>query len=244
MKKPHLPPLVPPSALATIAVLAFACFSLAAVKAAENDPTFSCVSWGKLPYTDIYFSNGGEMERIEMTPGRRSELYSMQRSETFAVYIKKDKPNGKPGWQLVGKTTFPQNAKRMLFLIAKGAPKGNKKEGLPLSVLGIEDSLDTFPAGTFCFANFTRTVLNVSFGDVSERLSPREIRVFNAKMADKGGLMSLVIRDKKGTPVFARRLFGQPRSRELVFIVSPKKAEGKLKTIIIAEIVNVTPANN
>lgn len=197
----------------------------------EEKSSFSCVTWDDMGFENILYRKGKKTMPLELRNGRRSELYPLNSEGTFELYIREATANGE--LKLIGRTTFQPGARRMLFLIAKAGPKSE----LPLAIRGIDDSLSTFPPGTFRFANFTKQSLKVAFGNVVEDLRPAQIQVYQARMAPNGGLMSLIVMDTTGKPIFARRLFGQPRDRSMVFITPSQTSPGELSIRILPEIV-------
>lgn len=211
-----------------IVSLIVTCFSTSIAKA---DNEFTCIMWGKAPEADLFFEDGKDFSSLEFVPKRRSEVYKVKGTKTFALYNQEEGEDGKSEWKLVGKTSWPEGAKRMLFIIVK-IPDSN---GLPLSIMGVNDSEAAFPPGSFQFANFTNTPFKVKFGDISEILKPKDIKLFKVKMRATGGVTSLNIKNKKGATVFGRRMLVQARSRELVFI-SPS-AKGGVQTMIVPQII-------
>lgn len=205
------------------------------VHAKEKNNVFSCVIWDDLEFKEVYYKKGKEMVLLEFKNGRRSIFYPMDSDGKFELFTKVPalSNDGEEELKLIGKTTYQPGSKRMLFMIVKGGAKSK----LPLAIRGIDDSLETFPTGTFRFANFTNTRMKVSFGNVVKNLRPREIEVYKFIMPKNGGLMSMIVSDNKGKPVFGRRLFGQPRDRSLVLITPSPTLKGQLSIKILSEIV-------
>ncbi|MEP2775548.1 MAG: hypothetical protein ABJQ29_03745 [Luteolibacter sp.] len=220
-----------------LTLLVFSVLSIAHLQAKEGASKFSCVSWDNLPFTEILYRNGTETIPLEIGQGRRAQHYPLGSDGSFELYVREQSSEGKEELRLIGKAAFQPGAKQMLFLIGLADPKSK----LPLVLIGVDDSLSTFPAGSFRFANFTNQPLKVAFGNVAETLRPAQIEVYKAKMAPDGGLMSLIVMDSKGKPIFARRLFGQPRDRSMVFITPPQTPEGGLSIRILPEIVPEKP---
>jgi len=198
---------------------------------------FSCVVWKDLSYPALFFRQRDEFLPLTLPPRQRSQMYSLQGQEALELYVAKDQANGKPGHELVGRAALPQRAKQMLFMIQE-SPNGGK---LPLTVFGMDDSLDSFPAGSFRFLNFTTLPLQVEFGGTTNKLSPQAIEVVQPEIPKLGGFLPFMIKDSKGHIGFQTRLFAQPRGRKLVLIVPPKKMGEKLAVLFLPQIVPPPP---
>jgi len=203
--------------------------------AQEKGNSFTCVTWDTLDYPEIFYRKGKEFIPLELKKGRRSEQYPLDPKGGFQLYIPKESPDGKSEMELIGQSSYAASTKRTLFLIAKVKPGSE----LPLAIKGIEDSLATFPPGSFRCANFTREPFLISLGDVSKVLKPKDIEVYKAKMGPKGGLLSLLVKNKQGETIFGRRLFGQPRDRSFVFITPSQTCKSGIKAWILPEIIPV-----
>ena len=201
---------------------------------AEAKTQFSCMLWESQPYPEVFYLDGQKMLPLELISDRRSELYELKNAvETFELYISQSLPSGESEMKLVGTATIPPKVKRMLFII-KHTPTNQE---LPLSMLAVNDSLDVFPAGTFRLINFTNEKLSVSVGDDAQEMRPRQIRLLQPEIPEKGGLVSLVISNSEGEPVFGRRLFGQSRARQMVFVVAEEGAKGGVRAKLVPDIV-------
>jgi len=201
--------------------------------AQEKRAVFSCITWGDLPYSEVFYRDGENFTQLEFVSGHRSESYPLNAKGVLELYTYEEVDGGEKKMKLIGKTAVSPVSRRTLFMIGKSGAKSK----LPLSIRGVDDSFGIFPAGSFRFANFSRSTLKVSFGRVNKTLGPGEIKVYKAKMAPNGGLMSLIVSDNKGKPVFARRLFGQPRDRSMVFIAPSTEKQNMLSIRILPQIV-------
>lgn len=198
---------------------------------------FSCVVWKDLPYPALFFRQGTEFLPLTLLPRQRSQMYSLQGQEALELYIAKDQASGKPTHELVGRAALPQQAKQMLFMIQESANGGK----LPLTVFGMDDSLDAFPVGSFRFLNFTNLPLQVEFGGATNKLSPQAIQVVQPEIPKLGGFLPFMIKDSEGRIGFQTRLFGQPMGRKMVLIVPPTKAGEKLAVLFLPQIIPPPP---
>jgi hypothetical protein len=227
-----------------LAVILWACLqTLASAQTAKpgSSVRFSCVIWKDLPYPGIFYRTNGEFRALALLARQRSETYSLEATEALELYIAKDSPSGKPGYELVGKAALPQGTKQLLFLLQE-APQGTK---LPLRVFGMDDSLEAFPPGAFRFLNFTSHPLQVEFGGATNNLPPQEIKVVLPAIPERGGFLPFIVKDGQGHIGFQTRLFGQPRGRKMVMLVPPTKEEEKLSVLFLPQIIPVpTPEEN
>lgn len=226
---------------ATIAAILWTIFPALAGAQASDAPSsmkFSCVVWKDLPYPGIFYRQKDKFLPLTLTARQRSETYPLEGQEALELYIvAKDRPNGQPGHELVGKAALPQGSKQLLFMIQE-APDGAK---LPLRIFGMDDSLDAFPAGSFRFLNFTNLPLEVDFGGSSHKLPPEAVKVARPAIPELGGFLPFVVRDVAGNIGFQTRLFGQPRGRKMVMIVPPAKQAEKLSVLFVPQIVPYPP---
>jgi len=191
--------------------------------------------WENQPYEEVFYKNAGEFVSLKLLSDRRSELYELTNMESLELYVKKEAPDGEIEMVLVGKSGFPASADRLLFILSYRP----NRDTLPFAVIGINDSLDVFPPGSFRVINFTAEQLSVRVGGKSEKLEPQKLKVLKPDIPEKGGLVSLVVSDAKGKPVFGRRLFGQSRSRQMVFVLVDEDAKRGVRAKLLPDIVPV-----
>lgn len=189
--------------------------------------------WEGQPYEKIFYRNGKDMVPLELVSDKRSELYEIGDVEFLELYVTETKPDGSIEMKLVGRGQVPDKAERSLFILRYR----EKSKGLPILVIGMNDSLDVFPAGSFRIVNFTGQKLSVSIGEESQNIQPRKLVVIKPDIPEKGGLVSLVVSDKDGQPVFGRRLFGQTRSRQMVFVLVDEDAKRGVRAKLLPDII-------
>jgi hypothetical protein len=223
-----------PLALAAILWIAASPILVCGQGTKEHAPfQFSCVIWKDLPYPELLYRQGEEFLPLELLPRQRSQMYPLKGQEALELYVVSDKPDGKPGHELVGKAALRPGTGRMLFMIQESAHKA----GLPLAVYGLDDSLKEFPMGSFRFLNFTKIPLQVEIAGVTDTLPPQRDKVVTPDIPKLGGFLPFFIRDAKGNIGFQTRLFGQPRGRKMVIIVPPKNENENLAVLFLPEII-------
>lgn len=194
---------------------------------------FSCVVWQLPAYPEIFYRQGEEFRPLKLLPRQRSPNYQLQAREALELYVASNQPDGKPGHQLVGKASLPQGTNQMLFMIQEAA-NGAK---LPLTVFGVDDSLSSFPIGSFRFLNFTKFPLQVEFGGSTNKLPPQAIKVVKPEIPELGGFLPFFIKDLNDNIGFQTRLFAQPRGRKMVLIVPPAKKGENLAVLFLPQII-------
>lgn len=208
------------------------CLFLLVTLSVSAKTEFSCMLWENQPYSEIFYKNGQEYVPLELVSDRRSKIYEIANVEFFELYVYETNPEGEQEVKLVGKSVIPPKADRVLFVLSYRP----ERAGLPIAVIGMNDSLDVFPAGSFRIVNFTSEELSVSVGEKSEKLEPRKLKVLKPDIPENGGLVSLVVNNQEGRPVFGRRLFGQSRSRQMVFVLVDKDAKRGVRAKLLPDI--------
>ncbi len=196
---------------------------------------FSCVSWDKLSMKELFFRDGKKFTPLRVRAKNRSELYPLGKNQALELYVKLE-DGEEEEYSLVGKASIPENSGRVLFFITEvKSPKNSR--GLPLSISGIDDSLKTFPPGSFRFMNNTSVPLTVIFDKQKKNIPPRKMSVIKFNSPSGGGLIPFYIRGPKGEDLYENRLFGKPTGRDMIFIGAPSRRGGRLNILLLPQIV-------
>lgn len=198
---------------------------------------FSCLIWDPLPFPEIFYFDGKSHLPLELFPGNRSKLYPLQETTALGLYVKETSDDGAETYKLIGQSPLLAGTRRMLFVIESA----EQSAGLPLTIFGMDDALDSFPPGTFKFLNFSKSALQVNFGSQITQLPAGEIRVVKSNAPKLGGFIPFVVGDARGKIVFETRLFGQPTGREIVFIGPPAKPGGPPRLKFVTQIIPPEP---
>ncbi|WPJ96277.1 hypothetical protein SH580_00995 [Coraliomargarita algicola] len=216
----------PNTFLSTVCFLLLAASSLMQAQSPNEQGTvreFSLYAWDTLPHSQLYYQSGNTMSELKVNPGRRSKSYPLSMGKLQLFVLTKD-PEGKDDYKLVGEASMMEGAKKMLFVVV-----ANKRaSGLPLTMFGINDSLDVFPAGSFRFMNFTSVPMEGHFNGETFRLKPGKTTVVESKKESSGGFLPFYIRTMDGVMLYESRLLGQPAGREIVFITPPTNDSGRV----------------
>lgn len=198
---------------------------------------FSCLIWEPLPITAVFYRNGKEVVPLELSPGNRSRLYPLKETTGLELYTVVTGPDGKATYKLVGKAPLVAGTRRMLFLI-EPVPQATE---LPLKIVGVDDSLDAFPPGTFRFFNFSALPLQVRFGGQTDSLPVDEVKVVRSNVPLNGGLLPIYISDINRKTLFENRIIAQPDLREMVFIRPPARPGASPKVKFVTEPIPAKP---
>ncbi len=144
---------------------------------------------------------------------------------------------GKPPYDLLATASVPL-ARKVLFVVI---PFGDDEKFPDYKVVAMDDSLETFPPGTFRFANFSPQSLVVKCGETTAKIPASEMTVIRAEKSPNGGFVPFVIGNARGKMIFGTRIFGQPSGRELVFISPPKKRGRPPRVKFISQLITFPP---
>ncbi len=211
------------------------------VLASEEDGTahFSCSPWQKLTETNLLYRVGKDYLPIAISGfTNRSQLYPLKGMAELELYILAVDDEGVETYKLMGKAAFPDGTNRALFFI----DEKKTKEGLPLTVFGMDDSLKSFPPGTFRFFNFTPKRMHIAFGGKVRKLNPNGVKTVKANASDNGEFIPFLIEDIASKKViYETRLIGQPSGRNMVFIGSPSNPGSNVTVKFLSEVVPPAP---
>ena len=238
--------------------LLFALFSFAlplALQAKDENPghsgsiQFSCAVWDTLPNPELFYHHGGEYLPIELSVGQRSKAYPLKGVEALELFIRKATVAGAAEssaaveYERVGTAPLLPAVNRMLFLIESKKDAKKDANGLPLRVLGIDDSLEIFPAGSYRFFNRTPDLLRIEFGGATHDLPPGELKIVTPVLPEAGGFLPVVIKNEQGLSLLENRFLAQRTCRELVIIGPPAEGRTGIAIQSLSEIIPVSPPN-
>ncbi|MEX1048733.1 MAG: hypothetical protein WED15_04340 [Akkermansiaceae bacterium] len=220
-------------AAAVMLLLALAPARLAAAPApGKAGIQFSCMVWEHHEGPTLFYRDGEAYLPLKLRAGNRSQLYPLKNAHAFELFVAAVDSDGKPIYNPVGRAALVAGTGRMLFMID---PLGNPAD-LKFRVIGMDDALETFPPGTFRFANFTTTPLQVKFGGQVNPLPAAGMKVVKSNVSAKGGFLPFILGNSTGKIVFETRLFGQPTGRDIVFI-GGSSTGGEIKVKFLTEII-------
>lgn len=201
-------------------LLLLACFApLRAQQPAngKSEVEFSCLVLEPLSIPAVFYRDGKTWLPLEFTPGSRSRIYNLKENNVLELFTAVTDADGKTTYNLAGKAPLVEATRRMLFVIEPAS----QASVLPLSVFGVDDSLDAFPPGTLRFFNFSALQLQVKFGGQTSSIPAGEIKAVKSNVTQDGGLLPIFISEAGRKIIFENRIFAQPDVRDLVFIKPP-----------------------
>lgn len=204
---------------------------------------FSCATLEDLPYHELYYQHGKQHLPLALAAGQRSKLYHLQGVETLELFVRKEQAAGSgtagaaPEYQRVGMAPLLKGVKRLLFLI--DATKD--ATDLPLRLLGMDDTLATFPAGSFRFINRTPNPLRLELAGATHELPQGALKVVTPALPGAGGFLPAIIKSADGQLVLENRFFAQRTGRELVIISPPAAGRTELAMRFLSETIPASP---
>ncbi|MEI8039126.1 MAG: hypothetical protein WCJ14_12120 [Verrucomicrobiota bacterium] len=193
---------------------------------------FSCAVWENLPFPELFYRHGTEYLPVELTAGQRSKVHPLKGVETLELFIRKAQaadataPSAARNYNRVGMAPMLKGVKRMLFLIEAK----QDSTGMPLQLLGMDDTLEAFPAGSFRFLNQTPNPLRILCAGATHELPPGALQVVTPELPKAGGFLPVIIKNEDDRKLLENRFFAQPTGRELIIIRPP--AEGRTELVM------------
>ncbi|MGJ8671351.1 hypothetical protein [Rubritalea sp.] len=196
--------------------------------------TFSCVIWDKLETEQLFFQYKKQFHPLKLRKGTRSKSFPIEKSDFFTLYTKQE-VDGKTQYQPYAQCKMPSFKQRALFLLIPDSTSTER----PLRITGVDDSLGSFPPGSYKFFNLTKTPLQTLINGQKSRVSAGSIKVVDANVPVKGGMLPFII-GANNKIIFETRLFSQPKERKMVFVF-PETSKNKARPIqlkFLSQLVN------
>lgn len=195
---------------------------------------FTCAQFDALPYEQLFYRQGEKAAPLQLRATRRSLPHKLLACDSFEVMIPENKPDGSPGFKVIGATPLPAGAKRVMFLLL---PKPDPQPGEhPLRIMALDDSTAHFPSGSFRFANATGIPLHIKFGSTGQNVAVGGILTLKPSSTTEG-FLPVVIYEKSGKNLFQTRVFWEAAAREFVMITPPSAPGSPLNLQFISEVV-------
>lgn len=176
--------------------------------------SFTCVIWESLGLDEIYYlEKEDHYEPLKFRRGTRSALFPLSAQQSLKLYTQRE-VEGELVYDLVGEGKLPSGTRQILFLVSKN----EKSSGLPLQILGIDDSTNSLPAGSYKIVNFTNTQLELRINETTDRVKPRSMKVVKPEIPQKGGFLPFYLGDRNEGVLYETRLYCQKNGREMVFV--------------------------
>ena len=194
----------------------------------------SCLYWEGKPTEALYYREGEHFRRLEFKQAQRSDGFSLRGMPFFELYREAvHSEPGKPPYELLSQCKIP-NAVEILFVVIPYERNGS----LLYQVQAMDDSLISFPPGSFRFLNYTPEEIQVKCGKQTQKIPSLGMWGMSAKDSPTGGFIPFVLGDSNGDVIYGTRIFGQPSGRELVFIIPPAKKGGTPRVKFISQLIS------
>ena len=192
--------------------------------AASDKRTFSLIALSELPYKNLYYRSSKGFVPIELRKRRRSDAYPLSAVEFLELYTDHSDPEQQ--YRLIGQGKLVKQSKRMLFFLKNIG--GQHRGRLPVLVLGLDDSHNTFPNSSFRFINFISKPLVIEFNRERFQMQPGESKISKLDLPAGGDFTPFVVKDTEGKRLAGTRLFSHAKGREMVLLFPPKEGKKRL----------------
>lgn len=193
----------------------------------------SCLYWEGKPTEALYYREGEHFRRLGFKQAQRSKGVDLSGMSNFELYREAAQPTpGKPPYELLSQCTIP-DAADILFVVIPYERKG----ALLYHVHAMDDTLASFPRGSFRFVNYTTDRIQVKCGAQTQQIAPLGLWSLSSIDSPNGGFVPFILGDSDGAIIYGTRIFGQPSGRELVFIIPPSQEGGTPRVKFISQLV-------
>lgn len=172
--------------------------------------TFTCFTFTKIDKPTLFFKYKKDFYPIQFSVNTRSRLYPLDKGELFTVFTEKRTEENKIEYIPYAQVTIPSNKGRVLFIFIP-------VEDQPHKIIGIDDSLENFPPGSFKFYNFTKNHTKSSIDGIKSTISPNDVSIVKPRISSNGGMLPFFL-GVGNEIVYETRLWTQPNDRQMIFI--------------------------
>ena len=194
---------------------------------------FSCVALEKFKSPPLFYFDSSKYKPLQVPVGDHSPQYELNGAAFLRLYVEQTDEKGDVSYIQCAEAPLLMNCKRMLFLVSRVKNSGP----WPLQIIGIDDSLETFPKGAFRFMNATRVPLKVSINGKSDQVAPRAISIIVPDVSETGGFYPFTIDGLDGSRYYETKLYGQFHGRETVLIGPPVHDRKRLTIKFLSQII-------
>ena len=193
-------------------------------QAPHSGGKFTLIDISELPYRTLYYRNGAEYIRVELEEGGRSIAYSIAATEFLELYTDHTDPEEK--FLLIGKAPLVAGSSEMLYFLKHMGSENQR--GLPVALLGLDDSRAMFPNSSFRFINFINEPLLIEFDKERFGMQPGQSKISKLDLPAEGAFTPFMIRNTDNKRLGGTQLFSSSDSREMVLIFPSKPGSRRL----------------
>ncbi|MGB6222282.1 MAG: hypothetical protein WBG04_14735 [Haloferula sp.] len=195
------------------------------------------MSFKELSFSQLFYREGKKYLPLSVVANNRSAPVPLKGMNSLELFIEHVGSDDVRSYKLVGKSALPKGAELALFFIFERSSAG----ALPLTLKGIDDSMDVFPPGSFRFANFTKIPLKLRFGTTNGNIKPGGFTVVKSNVEAAGGFLPLWLTTSTGKKVYENRLWSQLSGRDMLFIGPPPRPGGTVSVMLLPQVVPPEP---
>ena len=190
--------------------------------AAQNDAPsnvkvrFRVLGWDDSP-VDLNYAKGKNDVSLVISQGSRSLFYDYSGPSVIDFYRIKTGEDGKPVKEIAAQFDVKDAGPWPLVILAM-----NKTKPGSYYTMVLKDDLESFPAGSYRFANFTALPVVGSLGSETFNLASKAINLIAAQPQSDSTTLFVSLRAQKGpamVPIYTNNWRYQTTLRTLVFIL-------------------------
>lgn len=207
------------------------------LRAQEQEPitvSFSCLAWDKVDTRGLRYLRNNQTEALRISSAYRTGPYSYTGPNPIVFFREIPGPEGTVIRQPVGRAEIPPGQRSVLLLfIRNNEPEGSGNE---YNILVLDDSLTSFPKGSYRVFNLSEHEIGCIFGDQKFTVASQQY-----KTVSLGAENEVDVRihfssriDGQWVPSVNTRWLYQDSARSLVFVTqdgSVRNPQLKIKSI-------------
>lgn len=176
-------------------------------------------------------SSDGEAQAIEVPQSFRSSEYHYTGSPEIVFFQNTTGANDSQVREPVCSITTNSSVKDWLFLFVRDETTGD------IRVLGMDDSVASFPFGGCRYFNLTNRTLGIIYGNEKFKLDPKSFETISPGIAPNKNvqLQILAIRNEQLQDIFNSQWQQQSNARYLIFIIESERRRDRVEVKSIAE---------
>lgn len=198
---------------------------------------FTCLAWDSVDSRGLNYMTEGEEVGLRISSAFRSPKYEYTGLNPFVIYTKKSAPNGESLKVPVASVSIDPELKDVLLLfVQQRSTEAGESAQSKYTILVMNESLNTFPFGSYRIFNFSERDVGGILGDSKFILPPKSQKVITPSVENH---LSMQVhfskkQDEQWVPEVNTRWNYEENARRIVFIsedTSSRRSKIKIKTI-------------
>ncbi len=223
-------------------LLCLACLAVVPLSA-QDEPAislkFSCLEWGGRNTEGLRYSSQGEAVPVRMYDSYRSDVYEYSGANPIVFFVESIDAEGEPVRRPVARARVAPGIGRALFLFVQ-RPEVNER-GEEYEVIVMDESLSSFPAGTYRVFNFSDHEIGGIIGKNKFTIGGKTFETISPKVDDMVDVQihfSQKINDQWVPKVNTRWLYRE-NARNIVFVTDDQSSRvPRLRVKTVTEYLN------